>query len=127
MKTLIWILMAVAALSHARSQELPADIGNGIAIVPVDKLPKTVPLFFSAAAEVQAQVGAVEILGTQKLIFRVHQGKPEVFSIGLTGKGEITSVTGEQLRDWSVRNAPDGSRLRPQFQHPAAIRSVPHG
>jgi len=111
MKKLIWTLMAVAALSHGRSQELPQDIGNGVAIVPVDKLPKTVPLFFSATAEVRAAVETREVTGTQAVTFRVHQGKPESFTIGLAGKGEITGVTGEHLRDWSVRNGADGNRV----------------
>lgn len=111
MKTILWILMAVFALSYARSQEIPPDIGEGIAILPVGKLPKNVPLFFSATAEVEVKTSLRELYGTQKITFRVHQGKPEMFTLGLSGKGEVRGVSGDNLRDWSVRGTPDGGRI----------------
>ena len=89
MKTILWSLIAVLLLSYARSQEIPPHIGDGIAILPVDKLPKNVPLFFSASAEVEVKTSLRDLYGTQKITSRVHQGKPEMFTIGLTGKGDI--------------------------------------
>lgn len=119
MKTLIRTFLAILALSCAHSQEQVPQIGNGIVVVPLEKMPQAVPLFFSARAEVQVKVGMREITGTQEISFHVHQGKAEVLTMGFAGKGEITGVTGEYLRDWSVRNAADGSRvleLRPQLE-----------
>ncbi len=81
-----------------------------IIIVP-DKVEKPVPLFFSATAEISATASVKETLSTQNISFTIHQGIPETLTLGLSGLGEITSVTGDGLRDWSVRIAKDGSRF----------------
>ncbi|WP_193213353.1 hypothetical protein [Luteolibacter marinus] len=81
-----------------------------IVLVPVDK-EKPVPLFFSAetGTVIQAGTGRVDETITAKL--RVHQGRPEVMSLGLTGEGEVTGVTGEGLKTWTVRREADGRRF----------------
>lgn len=91
-----------------------------IIVVP-EKVEKPVPLFFSATADITATASITETLSTQNISFTIHQGIPETLTLGLSGAGEITSVTGNGLRDWSVRIANDGSRfldIRPNIIDP---------
>ena len=49
--------------------------------------------------------------------FDILQGTPKELTLTLTGEGEIKSVMGEQLQDWSVRQETNGFRtlvLRPR-------------
>ncbi len=49
--------------------------------------------------------------------FDILQGTPKELTLTLTGEGEIKSVTGDQLQDWSVRQETNGTRslvLRPR-------------
>ena len=80
-------------------------------IVMPEKVEKPAPLFFSASADITATASTKETTSTQNISFTIHQGNPETLSLGLSGAGEITSVTGNGLRDWSVRIANDGSRF----------------
>ena len=82
-----------------------------VILVPFAKAPKEAPLFFSATAEVKIQVGLEDVTSEQEIDFKIHQGKAETLTLGLNGAGEVVSVTGEGLRDWSVRVAEDGSRF----------------
>ncbi|MBN8457192.1 MAG: hypothetical protein J0M04_05055 [Verrucomicrobia bacterium] len=87
-----------------------------VVLVPWQPVTKEAPLFFSATAAVKLKPGLTEVTGTQDITFRIHQGKPETLTLALGGAGEVTSVTGEGIRDWSVRVAADGARfldLRP--------------
>ncbi|MCW1926202.1 hypothetical protein OKA05_26830 [Luteolibacter arcticus] len=94
-----------------------------IVLVPVDR-EKPVPLFFSAQTDtvIKAGIDRVEEAVTAKL--RVHQGRPDVLSIGLTGVGEITGVSGPGLKTWTVRREADGARfldLKPEL--PADLKA----
>ncbi len=80
-------------------------------LIPWTKAPKEAPVFFSAAAEVNAQVGLETVTSEQKITFRIHQGKVETLTLGLSGAGEVTEVTGAGLRDWSVRVADERHAL----------------
>ncbi|RYD26791.1 MAG: hypothetical protein EOP87_22185, partial [Verrucomicrobiaceae bacterium] len=122
------LLAVLAALSSA--QEEP---DKRFVVVPFGDLtgtpPKPVPLFFSVTAGVTATVGVESITGEQKLDFKIHQGNPGTLTLALSGTGEVESVAGEGLKDWSVRIAADGARfldLRPSFdpEHPPATLSV---
>ena len=73
-----------------------------IVLVPVDR-EKPVPLFFSAQADTVIKAGIDKVEETITAKLRVHQGRPEVLSLGLTGVGEITGVTGAGLKTWTVR------------------------
>ncbi|MEO7099419.1 MAG: hypothetical protein ABI162_08665, partial [Luteolibacter sp.] len=104
----LWILtLLLTMVSLAWSDELT----DRVVILPIERAPKEVPLFFSATADVDAHVGLSEITGEQHLAFHIHQGKPMTLSLGLSGAGEVISVTGEGLRDWSVRVAEGGARF----------------
>ncbi len=87
------------------------DTEERIVVVPLGKPVKEAPLFYSATADVLAKVSLIQISSEQKIDFRILQGKPETLSLGLTGAGEVMSVTGDGLRDWSVRVAADGIRF----------------
>jgi len=110
MKTLLSCLFLTAiALSAQESEER-------VLLVPWTKATQEAPLFFSVSAEVDARVGLEMVAGEQSIKFRIHQGKAETLTLALGGTGEVTEVTGEGLRDWSVRVAEDGARfldLRP--------------
>ncbi len=81
-----------------------------IIVVP-EKVEKPVPLFFSATAEISATASVKETTSTQIISFTIHQGIAETLTLGLSGAGDITSLTGDGLRDWSIRIAKDGSRF----------------
>ncbi|MCX6877502.1 MAG: hypothetical protein NTW21_27385 [Verrucomicrobia bacterium] len=110
MKTFVCLTLLFAPLGLCQEPKEP------MVLMPWQPVPKEAPLFFSATAEVTARVGLADVTSDQQLVFRVHQGRPEVLSLGLSGAGEIVAVTGEGLRDWSVRVAEHGVRfldLRP--------------
>ncbi|GAA5116097.1 hypothetical protein JIN84_19530 [Luteolibacter yonseiensis] len=105
---------ALAAISTAQEPD------KRFVVLPIGDLPTTapkpVPLFFSVAAEVKAQAGPETITSEQRIDFKIHQGKAETLTLALSGNGEVASVTGDGLRDWSVRVEGDGARfldLRP--------------
>ena len=102
MKTLTLTLLAFCGSLFAQQERI---------IVIPEKTEKPVPLFFSATADITATANDKETTSVQNISFRIHQGIPETLTLGLSGAGEITSVTGEDLRDWSVRIANDGSRF----------------
>ncbi len=107
------MLFALITLMGISLAQEPTD---RVVILPIEKAPKEAPLFFSATAEVDAKASLFEITGEQRLSFHIHQGKPETLTLGLSGEGEVADVTGDGLRDWSVRVTEDGSRfldLRP--------------
>jgi hypothetical protein len=81
-----------------------------IVLVEVDK-EKPVPLFFSAETNTEITAGIDRVQGTITAKLRVHQGRPEVMSLGLTGTGEVTGVAGEGLKTWTVRRESDGTRF----------------
>jgi hypothetical protein len=101
MKTL---LLALTLLTTIFAQE------ERILIIP-EKVEKPAPLFFSATANISATASVKEVTSTQTITYTIHQGIPETLTLGLSGSGEITTLTGDGLRDWSVRIAADGSRF----------------
>jgi hypothetical protein len=100
-----WLTVLMVALAFAQEPD------ERVILVPLAKAPKEAPLFFSATADVKIQVGLEAVTSEQEIDFKIHQGKPETLTLGLNGTGEVVSVTGEGLRDWSVRVAEDGSRF----------------
>jgi hypothetical protein len=99
------------ALGVVSAQQPKLDVGEGVAVVPVEQVAKPAPLFFSASAQVQATVTMEEINETIDLSLQVHQGKPEVLTLGLGKVGEVLSVTGAGLKDWAVRSGAEGARF----------------
>jgi len=85
-------------------------------LMPWQPVAKDAPLFFSTTAVVTARAGLADVTSEQQLSFRIQQGRPEVLSLSLNASGDIVSVTGAGLRDWSVRVDANGARfldLRP--------------
>lgn len=103
MKKLL-LLLALASISVGQEAD-----EKGI-IIPWPKAPKEAPLFFSASASVEAEVGLKSVVSTQLIVIRVHQGKAKIISLELVGKGDVTNVVGDAIKDWSVRNTKDGKR-----------------
>ena len=98
----ITILLALATALFAQEER--------IILVP-EKAQTPPPLFYSTSAIVRAQSGLEKTTSTQDITFNIVQGKPETLTLSLSGEGEIKTVTGENLLDWSVRVANDGSRF----------------
>jgi hypothetical protein len=99
-----------APLVHAQEPDKP------VVLIPWQPAAREAPLFFSATAAVKARVSLTEVTADHELSFAIHQGKPDRLSVALNGPGEVLSVTGDGLRDWSVRTGADGARfldLRP--------------
>jgi hypothetical protein len=95
---------------------LGQDNDERVLLVPMSKAPKEAPLFFSTSAEVKARIGLEDVTSEQQLQFKIYQGKTGTLSLALSGPGEVVSVTGEGLLDWSVRVTDEGARfldLRP--------------
>ncbi|HSP42888.1 MAG TPA: hypothetical protein VLO11_08460, partial [Luteolibacter sp.] len=103
MKTLPILFLTALTLVAQETEER-------MVLVPWAKAPKEAPLFFSATARVNATVGLDAVTTEQAIDFRIHQGKSGALTLALRGEGEVTQVTGEGLRDWSLRVAEDGSR-----------------
>jgi len=106
---------AQADQAHVFTQLTPG--GGRLVVEARGVMPKS-PLFFTATADNAIQFHAHEITGEIKVAVRIVQGSPEVITLGLGGAGEVTEVTGQGLRDWSVRQA-EGKRfldLRPMVQ-----------
>ncbi|HEY4989685.1 MAG TPA: hypothetical protein VII09_07760, partial [Opitutaceae bacterium] len=120
----LWrVVFALATLGAAFGAEPSPAVGpdnaavaaaltpdGGTITVEAKGMPAPAPLFFSASVEQELKVGSAEILGEMHLKLHVLQGKPEVLTLGLSGEGEVTDVSGTGLRDWSVRQAA-GARL----------------
>lgn len=110
MKTLSVLVLFLTSFLAAQ------EVRDPVVLVPWHPTPREVPLFFSATAAVRLKPTLAGLTSEQNLVFKILQGRPETLSLGLSGEGEVTAVTGEGLRDWSVRVAADGSRfldLRP--------------
>jgi len=98
----ILTLLALATALFAQQER--------IILVP-EKVATPPPLFFSASAKVKAHATLERVTSNQDITFTIVQGKPETLSLSLSGDGEIVSVTGDNLRDWAIRVAKDGSRF----------------
>ncbi len=86
-----------------------------VVLVPVER-EKPVPLFFSAETETEIRAGMERVETVIGAKLRVHQGRPERMSLGLTGSGEVVAVEG--VERWTVRREADGRRfldLRPEL------------
>lgn len=120
---------------------LPKD--EAIVLIPGGKLvDKPVPFFFSAETSSVVNVFTDHTEHEIKVRAKVHQGQPEVISIGLEGEGEITGVkndgqiaflnavdaegkrlnlTDDGLASWTVRRESNGQRfldLKPKLALP---------
>ncbi|BCU76186.1 hypothetical protein [Luteolibacter sp. LG18] len=120
MKAIALILTLLLAIAAAQD-EARVDVGDGVALVPVEKIQKPAPLFFSAAATATTRIGLDSADSRFELTFKILQGKAETLSLALQGKGEVTAVTGEHLKDWSVRTEADGSRHLDLHPDPEAV------
>jgi len=74
------------------------------------RLPKP-PVFFTAQAQATVQVGPGRIKQVIQLTIQVLQGDAKTLSLGITGKGEVTEVQGENIQSWSIRRAGTGRFL----------------
>src|SRR5262249_43714385 len=74
-------------------------------------------LLFATTLQHTLQISREKHVHTVAATFEILQGEPKEVPLTLTGDGEIKSVTGEALLDWSVRQETNGTRslvLRPR-------------
>ncbi len=72
---------------------------------------------FATALQHSIQVTLEKLTHSFLLQMDVLQGEPKEIALFLSGEGQIRSVTGERLQDWSLREESGGSRflvLRPK-------------
>lgn len=94
-----------SGLRAAESSRAPAAVaadGSRI-VIETPRPPAPAPVFFSATAEQVVRLTATEITSEIRLQVRVVQGRVETLTLGLAGEGEVVDVSGNGLRDWSVR------------------------
>ncbi|MCH7224637.1 hypothetical protein [Haloferula sp. A504] len=101
------ILLVATQLAPAPAQ----TIGEGMAVVPVDKVRQEAPLFYSVETETTVSAGDHQVLSQMQVKVKVHQGRPEKLTLELTGEGEVEAVEGGPLKSWSVRSESDGRRF----------------
>ena len=106
----------------AKSASKPA-IKNGkydLFLTPQDRLsvrwketkPVVIPkLFYSAEAAVNIAVGAGLARQINHFDYRVMQGRMSTLELDLIGEGEVVSVKGRNILNWSVKEQEDGRRL----------------
>ena len=106
----------------AKSASKPA-IKNGnydLFLTPQDRLsvrwketkPVVIPkLFYSAEAAVNIAVGAGLARQINHFDYRVMQGRMSTLELDLIGEGEVVSVNGRNILNWSVKKQETGRRL----------------
>ncbi|MEZ5277308.1 MAG: hypothetical protein R3F07_13075 [Opitutaceae bacterium] len=99
-----------APLQGGRLTAVPESGGNRLVIKVEDARPE-VPVFFSAVCDHRISIGLDAIAGEIDVRLKVVQGRPEVMSLGLSGDGEVFSVSGGGLLSWAVRELTDGRRF----------------
>lgn len=105
LRPLLFVFCALSATLFAE-ESAPA------AAAPVPAAPAEAPaaekLFYSATLNESVFINDKEALYNARATMRVLQGRLDAVVFEAVGQGEIVSVNGDQVRDWSVRHA--GSR-----------------
>ena len=106
LKTLLLISALCLPFAQAQNADVHASVGeNGAGAVTLTAkgvLPKP-PLFFNADANAKVVISGSAVNHEIQLGLKVLQGRPEVLTLGMSGEGEIVSVSGGGLADWAVR------------------------
>ncbi|MGN0834704.1 MAG: hypothetical protein ACI4QA_02600 [Candidatus Spyradosoma sp.] len=117
------LLFVLCALSATLFAEESAPAAAPAPAAPAEA-PATERLFYSATLNESVFINDKEALYNARATMRVLQGRLDAVVFEAVGQGEIVSVNGDQVRDWSVRHA--GSRtfleIRPK-KAPAAGES----
>ncbi len=77
--------------------------GGGSLIVEAHGIPPKAPLFFTASSEQLVTVNSNSVRQVISLTYKKLQGDDEVMSLVINHKSDIKSVTGDGLKEWSVR------------------------
>jgi hypothetical protein len=84
-------------------------------------------VIFSTTLQHRVEVGRLGVTNRISANLDILQGDPKELVLGVSGEGEILSVTGPDLQDWSLRRGADGARslvLRPKRGDKPATRLV---
>ena len=98
--------LAAMPLSAQNEANLNASVdgnGKGKLIVDVQGVPPKAPLFFSAAITQNIKVTSKDVAQTVLLKLKKLQGEDETMSLQLSHKVDQLTVTGANLKSWSVR------------------------
>lgn len=105
-------LLPVASAQDPAATPAPLPRDEALILVPGGKLAeKPVPLFFSAETSSVVNVFTDHTEHEIKVRAKVHQGLPEMISIGLEGEGEIIAVTNDGQIAFHEGVNPAGERL----------------
>ena len=69
------------------------------------------PLIYTVQSQARVQIEPKSVTQACELKARVFQGKLKELALALRGDGEVSQVTGENLRDWSLRVVAPGQRF----------------
>ncbi|HVS54595.1 MAG TPA: hypothetical protein VHD62_19725 [Opitutaceae bacterium] len=123
LSALAFFLGGAPRLTPAEAARVPSApvVEGGRIVLEARTTPPPVPVFFSAKVDELVTISFAEIAGTIRLDLHVVQGRAETIALGLSGEGEIVDVTGDGLRDWSVRRAGDQRFLDLHPQLPVVL------
>lgn len=79
-------------------------------------------LIYTTQLEQIVQITREKQAHTVKATFDILQGEAKEIALTISGEGEIKSVTGELLQDWSVRNETNGTRVLVIRPRPGQVR-----
>ena len=101
------LLSAFAAAAWAQATAENATVSAGInnIVVEAHGVQPKVPLFFSATVDESIHAAPDAVTAEMKIKLTVLQGQADVLTLGLSGNGDISDVSGVGLRDWAVRKA----------------------
>src|SRR5688572_13015886 len=68
-------------------------------------------LLYSTTLDHAVRITREKQIHTVSATFDILQGEVKEILLTISGEGEIKSVTGELLQDWSVRNETNGTRV----------------
>ncbi|MBT5620772.1 MAG: hypothetical protein HOJ65_08390, partial [Verrucomicrobia bacterium] len=106
--------------AQSASKQVIKDGVYDLFLTPRDRLsvrwketkPVVIPkLFYSAEAAVNIAVGAGLARQINHFDYRVMQGRMSTLELDLIGEGEVVSVNGRNILNWSVKKQEDGRRL----------------
>ena len=90
-------------------------------------------VIFATSVQHSIKVTRDKIMHQLTVTLDILQGEPKELPLTISGEGEIRTVTGEALQDWSIRRDAGGARtliLRPKKMEPpgpAAVKEEPAG
>ncbi|HVU18881.1 MAG TPA: hypothetical protein VHD32_18395 [Candidatus Didemnitutus sp.] len=105
------LIFSLASASDEPAVTAHVTSGDGHLVVEAHGVPPPPPTFFTASVDQTIDLHATGLEGDARIHLQLLQGRPETLTLALSGDGEIVSVLGSGLVDWSVRQTTSGRLL----------------